>query len=181
MEQTRNNARRLLIWNKVYPHQTPSLAAGNSYSRLSRPQEDNAGAPSERYQSSSNNSPSPAHHTLALHASGHLSSSIFSCLFFSAYNTEHNHENTLETLPWYLSEGNANSQQQPPKELSGKLSGESPLQKLPRQPQTHCPKQTALQYRELTFWQVLRKNRTLKHSPMAKSTSTEIVRTWQLN
>ena len=48
----------------------------------------------------------------------------------------------------------------------------SPLQKLPRQPQTHC--------RELTFWQVLRKNRTLKHNPMTKSTSTEIVRTRQL-
>ena len=28
-----------------------------------------------------------------------LSGSIPSCLFFSAYNAEHNHEDTLETLP----------------------------------------------------------------------------------
>ena len=92
MEQTRSNTRKILMWNKLYPHQTPSPAAGDSYSGLSWPQEDNAGAPSERYQSSSNNSPSPAHHTLALHASGHLSGSISSCLLLSAYNAEQNHE-----------------------------------------------------------------------------------------
>ena len=39
----------------------------------SRPQEDKAGAPTERYPSYGNNNPSPAHHVLALHASGHFS------------------------------------------------------------------------------------------------------------
>ena len=176
MEQTRSNTRRLLIWNKAYPHQTPSLAADDSYSCLNRPQEDNAGPPSERYQSSSNNSPSPAHHTLALHASGHLPGSISSCLFLSAYNAEHNHEYTLETIPWQLSESDTNSQQQPPKELSGKLSGESLLLKLLLQLQTHCSKQTALHCHELTVWQALRQNRTLKYNPMVKSTSPDYAR-----
>ena len=45
MEQTRSNTGRLLISNKVYPHQTPSPAIDDSDSGLSRPQEDNAEAP----------------------------------------------------------------------------------------------------------------------------------------
>ena len=67
----------------------PSPITVDSYAGLSRPQEDNAGAPSEWYQSSGNNSPSPAHHALALYASGHFSCPISSRLLLSAYNTKH--------------------------------------------------------------------------------------------
>ena len=45
MEQTRSNTGIILIWNKVYPYRTPSPAVGDSYSGLSRLQEDNAGPP----------------------------------------------------------------------------------------------------------------------------------------
>ena len=45
MEQTRSNTRGPLIGNKLHPHQTPSPTVGDSDSRLSRPQEDNAGPP----------------------------------------------------------------------------------------------------------------------------------------
>ena len=43
MEQTRSNTRKILIWNKVYPHWTPPPIAVDSYSGSNRPQEDNAG------------------------------------------------------------------------------------------------------------------------------------------
>ena len=176
MEKTSSNTRTKLIWNKVNPQRKPSPKTVDSYSGSIWPQEDNAEAPSERYPSSGINCPSPAHHALALHANGHLSCSISSCLFLGAYNAEHNYKSTLETLPRLLIEININSQLQPPTELSGKLSGGSLLLKLLLQLQIGCLKQTVHKHcHELTLWQVLRQNRTLKHNnPMAKSTSADL-------
>ena len=77
----------------------PSLAVVDSNFGSSWPHEDNAGAPSEQYQSSGNNSSSPVHHALALYASGHFSFPISSRFIPSAYNTKHNYKLTLETLP----------------------------------------------------------------------------------
>ena len=45
LEQTRSNTRLILIWNQVYPHQTPSPIAVDSKFGLIRQQEDNAGVP----------------------------------------------------------------------------------------------------------------------------------------
>ena len=170
----RSNTRILLIWTKVYHHRMPSPTVVDSVFGLSRPQEVNAGAPTEQYQSSGNNSPSLAHHALALHVTGHLSCSISSCFFFSAYNTKHICTWTLETLPGYLGEINTNSQPQPTTELSGKPSGESLLMKLLLQLQIRCRKQTVHHCHELTVWQVLRQSLTLKHNPMAKYTSADL-------
>ena len=75
----------------------PSPVTLNSNSVLSRPQEDNAGASSERYQSPGSNSSSPAHRALALHASEYFSCPISSRLLFRAYNAKHNNKSTLET------------------------------------------------------------------------------------
>ena len=77
----------------------PFPVTHESYHGLSRPQEDNTGTPSKQHQSSGNNSSSPVHHVLALHASGHFSCPISNRFFFSAYNTEHVYEETLEALP----------------------------------------------------------------------------------
>ena len=60
----------------------PSQKAVDSYSSSS----------SGRYQSSGNNIPSPAHHALVLHASGHFSCPISTRLFFSAYNMKHEYK-----------------------------------------------------------------------------------------
>ena len=67
-----------------------------------QPPEDNAGPRSERYQSSGNNSLSPAPHALALYASAHSSCTITKRLFISAYNAEYNYKQTLETVPGQL-------------------------------------------------------------------------------
>ena len=169
MEQTRSNTRIILIRNKAHPHRTPSPIAVDSYCGSCRLQEDNAGVPSERYQSSGNNCSSPTHHALALHASGQLFCSISSCLFFSACNAKHNYKYTLETLPRYSTEINTNSQLQPLTELSRILSGESLLLKLLLQLPIRCLKHTVQKdCHKLTVWQVLRQNCTLKYNTMAK-------------
>ena len=54
----------------------PSPVTVDSHSGSSRRQEVNAGAPSKRYKFSGNNSSSPVHHALALHASGQFSCPI---------------------------------------------------------------------------------------------------------
>ena len=70
----------------------PSPVTRYFYSGSSRPQEENAGAPSERFQLFGNNRWSPTHHVLALNASAHFSCLISTCLFFSAYNTKENYK-----------------------------------------------------------------------------------------